>query len=80
MTTPTFSDPKVEQIYQNGLKHIDNIRSQNRWEDGILIMPFVCYICSQKRHDFFMMTGDGLPICEKCFNNMAGVVDDKTVV
>lgn len=80
MNQPTFSNPTVEKIYQDGLKHIEIIRSQNKWEDGILVMPFTCYICSKQRHDFFMTTGDGVPMCKQCFDNIAGVLDDQVTV
>ena len=70
--TPTFSDPKVEKIYQAGLVYIDRIRSLNRWEDGILVLPFQCYGCDEQRTDLFMMTGDGLPMCRRCFESVCG--------
>lgn len=65
----TFDDPEVERIYTSGLKHIENVRQLNTWDEhGILVLPFTCYICVEKRDDLFMMTGDNLPICRKCFS------------
>lgn len=70
---PVFDDPKVEAAYQRELIHIEKIRSLNKWDsNGILEAPFVCYGCANPRTDLFMMTGDGLPLCLKCFEEMAG--------
>ena len=68
MDAPTFDDPKIEAIYQAGLRYIERVRAANRWEDGVLVMPCTCYGCAELRTDFFMMTGDGLPMCQKCFD------------
>lgn len=72
MSDPTFLDPRVEAIYQAGLARIERIRAANSWEDGVLVMPFTCYGCEEHRTDFFLRTGDGLPMCRKCFESMSG--------
>ena len=72
MSKPVFDNPLVEKIYQDGLIYIDKIRNMNKWEDGVLIVPFQCYLCDTQRQDLFMMTGDNLPMCRKCFESMNG--------
>jgi hypothetical protein len=69
---PVFDDPKVEAIYQAGLVRIERIRRKNRWDDGVLVVPFQCYGCDEQRIDLFMMTGDGLPLCRRCFESVSG--------
>jgi hypothetical protein len=37
--------------------------------DGTLPLPFRCYGCDERRCDFCLMTGDGLPLCQRCFDS-----------
>lgn len=67
----TFEDPKVEAIYVAGQKYIDELKAQCRYdEDGILILPAPCYGCTKPVTDIAMITGDGLPLCNECFNGL----------
>lgn len=36
--------------------------------DEIVELPFRCWGCATKRWDFYMVTGDGVCLCERCFN------------
>lgn len=53
-------------ILESGLRHVAKIRAANVWEDGVLVVPFVCYGCEESRDDLALMTGDGLPLCIRC--------------
>jgi hypothetical protein len=77
---PTFEDPLVEKFYQSGLQYIEKIRAANKWEDGILVMPFTCYGCAKPRTDFCMTTGDGLPMCVECFDKMASTISGQPAI
>jgi len=69
---PTFDDPVVERIYLEGCDRIARLKQENKVDDnGILQLPFRCYLCDQKKLNFSMMTGDGCPICADCFERTA---------
>lgn len=68
---PTFDDPRIEAIYLAGQKRIDEMKAALP-ADGMIPLPFRCYSCDEMRSDFRMKTGDGLPLCGKCFD---GCVD-----
>jgi hypothetical protein len=42
--------------------------------DGVCPVPFVCFICDQRRHDFALLTGDGVPVCWACFDRQAAAL------
>ncbi len=78
---PTFDDPNVERIYQAGLVQIAETKALNRWEDGVLVMPFVCHWCRCRRTTFALMLGDGVPICGECLGfNPAEAFQEKVGV
>lgn len=62
--SPEWPDYVVE-IYRKGCEKIDRLRQQLD-EDGTIPMPFICYLCEDKRMDYAMTNGDGLPMCVKC--------------
>jgi hypothetical protein len=65
---PEFDDPRWQQLYEEGQRRIELLkRTLKRTPDGCLEMPFRCYGCDEQRVDFCMLTGDGLPLCSKCF-------------
>lgn len=55
----------VKRIYVDNCKWIDECRSQYE-ADGTLAIPFVCYLCRERRTDFAMLSGDDCPICVRC--------------
>ena len=62
-----FDDPALQRIYEIGQARIDALKAELP-ADGTIPIPFRCYGCDARRYDFFMRTGDGLPLCRKCFD------------
>lgn len=67
---PEFSDPRIQAIYEAGMRRIEELRRELRFDEaGILQLPFRCYGCDQVKANFSMMTGDGLPMCTDCIDS-----------
>lgn len=57
----------VKRIYEAGCVRITELRKQIG-PDGVCPIPFRCWSCDQQRSDFGLMTGDGVPLCGRCFD------------
>jgi hypothetical protein len=72
---PTFEDPFVERIYQDGLRRIERVRARLQYEGDILVLPTVCGQCEQSVMELEMIAdGDGLPLCKRCFDGFCNAL------
>lgn len=42
--------------------------------NGIVSIPFVCYLCDKEKSDFALVSGDGCPICEECITRQVNTI------
>lgn len=68
---PEFDDPRIQAIFEAGQRRVNEMLAELP-ADGTIPLPFRCYLCDQRRMDYFMRTGEGLPICRRCFESCAG--------
>lgn len=66
----------VKRIYADGCARIDKFLVQIE-EDGVCPIPFSCYGCGELRSDFGMVTGDDVPLCQKCLDRMCDYPADE---
>lgn len=73
---PEFDDPVVQRIYEAGAARIARLRAAFLAEcpDEVVRLPFVCCNCEDRRYDFCLMTGDKLPMCQRCFDGMVAAI------
>jgi len=68
---PEFDSPIIQKMYEEEQARIDKMRAVLS-ADGMITLPFHCWGCDKMRWDFFMVTGDGLPMCKECFGQISG--------
>lgn len=64
-----LSESQTERIMAATKAKVERVRAANRWDEGALVIPFVCYSCEKQKCDFCLVTGDGLPLCCECFGD-----------
>lgn len=61
-----YSEEYLARLYAKCKQEVDECLAANEIVDGILTLPFQCYLCLERRMDFSFFSGDGCPICHKC--------------
>lgn len=62
-----LTQEQLDRMIADGQARIDRMRAALP-ADGTIPIPFICYGCGRERFDFCLRTGDGLPLCQECFD------------